>query len=236
MQYCPKCKMMIRGHKECCPLCQGQLNSVVDDEIKNSFMENGIDADDTDTAFPVLKRKKVSSLTFIKMCTFLVAVIEIIFITLSIYSRRQYSWMGIVCVGALVFWLDILVTMYIRNNVLKVVTLEALVLIVIDFVIDYKTGFYGWSVMWMIPISLLVLGLFTVLYSKMTRRRLEEYIIYLFFDAGMSLLQIIPMANNMNPYPIPALITIILFLIVVAAAIIFRFKDLKSASARLFNV
>ncbi len=44
MQYCPKCKINIRGHKTCCPLCQGQLQG---EPEKNPF--------------PVLAKPKVRS-------------------------------------------------------------------------------------------------------------------------------------------------------------------------------
>ena len=39
MQYCPKCKVNIRGEKYCCPLCQGKIKEVDDNinELKTYF-------------------------------------------------------------------------------------------------------------------------------------------------------------------------------------------------------
>ena len=36
MQYCPKCKVNIRGEKYCCPLCQGKIKEI-DDNIDEPF-------------------------------------------------------------------------------------------------------------------------------------------------------------------------------------------------------
>ena len=46
MQYCRKCKVKIRGRKECCPLCNSHLYEV---EGEANF------------AFPVLEKRKIYS-------------------------------------------------------------------------------------------------------------------------------------------------------------------------------
>ncbi|MCR5100428.1 MAG: hypothetical protein K6B41_03630 [Butyrivibrio sp.] len=236
MLYCPKCKIMIRGHKECCPLCQGALTDSFSEEIKNNFLESGIDPEDTDSAFPVLPKKKVSSLSVLKMSTFIFTVFEIIFIAVNLYTGNSIPWIGIAIVGTFVAWIDVLVTLYFHNNILKVVTVEVMFAIVVTLVIDYRFGFYGWSLMWTIPIMLLMLALFTYLCSRITRLRLEQYIMYIVVDALVSMLQIIGIVKEYNHFAIPALVSIIAYLIMIAAAIIFRFRDLKSATQRIFNV
>ena len=60
MQYCPKCKIQIRGNKACCPLCQGKLTK-----------------DPQDPAFPALKHRIVTSFSIIKVSTFLFLVLEL---------------------------------------------------------------------------------------------------------------------------------------------------------------
>ena len=64
MQICQKCNVKIRGRKECCPLCQGRLKEVEGEE---------------NPSFPVLEKRKISNITFLKMCTFLFIASEIIF-------------------------------------------------------------------------------------------------------------------------------------------------------------
>ena len=63
MQYCPKCKVKVRGYKTECPLCQGRLTGTPESP-----------------AYPVLK-KRVSRVSLLKILTFILAVIVIVMIS-----------------------------------------------------------------------------------------------------------------------------------------------------------
>lgn len=221
MQICQKCNVKIRGRKECCPLCQGRLKEVEGDE---------------NPSFPTLEKRKISNITFLKMCTFLFIASEIIFGAINIMTKGEFPFIGPVMLGILVGWIDVLATMYLRNNLIKVITFEVIVAIVVDFYIDIKTGFYGWSVNWMIPMTLIGLAIATNIIAMVLKLRLDEYIMYIVLDFVMSLVQIIFIKNGMNNFPWPAAISIITYMIIIAALVIFRFRDLKNASEKMFNI
>ncbi|WP_029230901.1 DUF6320 domain-containing protein [Butyrivibrio sp. VCB2006] len=221
MQYCPKCKVNIRGRKACCPLCQGQLKQT-DGE--------------PEAPFPTLKKKKVSSITLFKIVTFLFIASEIVFGTINYMTDGRYSFIGVTMLGILVGWATIVTTMYIRNNLIKVITFEVIVAIIVDVYVDLRTGFIGWSVMWMIPSTLLGLAIVTIVTAKILKLRLDEYILYLVLDLVMALLQIIFIRNGMNKFTWPAVCVIMVYLILIAGLIIFRFRDLKRASEKMFNM
>lgn len=221
MQICQKCNVKIRGRKECCPLCQGRLKEIEGDE---------------NPSFPTLEKRKISNITFLKMCTFLFIASEIIFGAINIMTKGEFPFIGPVMLGILVGWIDVLATMYLRNNLIKVITFEVIVAIVVDFYIDIKTGFYGWSVNWMIPMTLIGLAIATNIIAMVLKLRLDEYIMYIVLDFVMSLVQIIFIKNGMNNFPWPAVISIITYMIIIAALVIFRFRDLKNASEKMFNI
>ncbi len=221
MQYCRKCKVKIRGVKECCPLCNGTLNEV---------------PGDPDFAFPVLEKRKISNITFLKMCTFLFIASEIIFGTVNIMTEGRYSFIGVVMLGIFVAWIDVIATMYLRNNLIKVITFEVYVAIVVDFYIDYHTGFHRWSIHWMIPMTLIALALVTIITATVLRLRLDEYILYIVMDFLLSLLQIPGIRHGINIFPWPAVVSIMFYMILIAALVIFRFRDLKNASEKMFNI
>lgn len=52
----------------------------------------------------------------------------------------------------------------------------------------------------------------------------------------LSMLQIIPVVTHANPYILPAVMCMALLLIAACAAVIFRFRDLRSAVEKLFNL
>ncbi len=221
MQVCNKCNIKIRGKKECCPLCQGNLTVIEGDE---------------NYAFPVLEKRKITSITFLKVCTFIFLVAEIVFGTINIMTGGVFSFIGPVMLGAFVLWIDIIATMYLRNNIIKVITFEVLVAIVVDIYVDVRTGFLGWSVNWMIPMTLIGLAIATIVTAFILKLRLDEYILYIVFDFVMALLQIIFIKIGMNTKPWPAASSIMFYLILIAALVIFRFRDLKNASEKMFNI
>lgn len=221
MQYCQKCKVNIRGHKSCCPLCQGKLTEVEGDK---------------NPAFPVLEKKGISSITFLKVCTFIIIAVEIILGTVNFMTEGKYSPIGVIMMGLVVAWIDIVATMYLRNNLLKVITWEVLFAIVIDYYIDKRTGFYGWSIHWMIPATLIALAAATIIIASVMKLRLDEYILYLVFDFILALIQIIFIKNGVNRFPWPAASCVMIYMILLAGLIIFRFRDLKNASEKMFNI
>ena len=221
MQICQKCNVEIRGRKECCPLCQGQLYETEGDE---------------NPSFPVLEKRKISSVTFLKVCTFLFLAYEIVFGTINIMTKGEFSFMGLMMLAGVVVWADIIATMYLRNNLIKVITFEVLVAIVVDYYIDVKTGFHGWSVNWMVPMTLIGLAIVTIVTAAILKLRLDEYILYIVFDFVMALFQIIFIRNGKNSFPWPAVISIMSYMILIAALVIFRFRDLKNASEKMFNI
>jgi hypothetical protein len=221
MQICQKCNVKIRGRKECCPLCQGRLKEVEGDE---------------NPSFPTIEKRKISNITFLKMCTFLFIASEIIFGAINIMTKGEFSFIGPVMLGILVGWIDVLATMYLRNNLIKVITFEVIVAIVVDYYIDVKTGFHAWSINWMIPMTLIGLAIATNVIAWVLKLRLDEYILYIVLDFIMSLIQIIFIRNGMNSFPWPAVASIITYMIIIAALVIFRFRDLKNASEKMFNI
>ena len=242
MRYCPKCSIMIRGNKVCCPLCQGLLydkqqmiRHSVDIDSFGDDMEALFDEEDGGAGFPVLKRKKMTSLSLLQMGTFIFLALEILSFAVMFLMGDDLPWLPIVMIGILIGWLDMIVTLYFASNLLKVLTVEVIVAILVDIWADYISGFHGWSIVWMIPISLVVLAAATIGISEFRGLNLMDYIIYLLLDTGLSLLQLIPIALGLNWFMWPAVMSIAAFLILVSGALVFRFRDLKGASERVFN-
>lgn len=227
MKYCPKCKISIRGHKECCPLCQANL-------VKNPNEE--LEKIDDYGAFPIVKKPKFTSRFITKLVTFIFVTLEILAMTGLLLWGDYVPWMSLFMLGTLVAWLDFLIAMYYKHNVIKLLTVEVMVAILIDLYVDYKVGFIGWSYEWMIPLSLMGLAFVTFIIAKVSRLKLVEYIRYLLWDMFVAFLQLIFIAVGMNDFPFPAALCIASFLIIFAAALIFRTHELKSASARYFNM
>ena len=222
MQYCSKCKIQIRGYKKVCPLCQGKLTG--DPELP---------------IYPVLK-KHVSRVSLLRIATFLMAALEIVMLSARFLVSREVDtdapWISLVMVVDFVVWLDIAMALMLRNNILKIVTFQAYALMAAVIGIDYYTGLHGWALIWVVPLLFLGLAIFTFSIGFATHAHLEDYLYYLVLSTVMAQLQWIPVLNGINTFTWPAVICMTAFLILAAAVIVFRFHDLKNASAKMWNM
>ncbi len=76
----------------------------------------------------------------------------------------------------------------------------------------------------------------TTIIAGTVRLQLVDYVIYIAADVLLACLQLIPLARHENPFPVFTVITLGVILAYAAAIVIFRTKDLKSASGKWFNV
>ena len=224
MQMCPKCGIRIVGNKMCCPLCQGKLRGEPDQG-----------------AFPILPERRVTGISVVRLLAFLTVAAEIITCTiwylLSVQAGLNPGWIPLLMAGFAVGFLDFLFAFYLRNNVLKTVTAQIYFAMIVGYVIDRMTGFQRWSVEWMIPLTFLGLGFLTIILGRMIGRRFEEYIFYLISDTVVCIVvQMIWIVRGTNNFVIPAAISMALYLIMAVGTVIFFYRDLKNATAKIFNI
>ena len=95
MQYCPKCRISIKGDKSGCPLCGGRLTGEP---------EPG--------GFPVLERGKLTHMSIVKTATFAGLSSLIIMLALEILFGFTLIWVPFAVLGVLIAWGDLMVGVY----------------------------------------------------------------------------------------------------------------------------
>ena len=240
MQYCPKCQMQIRGPKARCPLCQGELVEPM--IIKGSGADSGgmrtaeQSAAAADDPFARIRRAPVSYLLMFQILTFICVSIIILMGAAQVISGFTIGWIYVAVLGILAGWADIVLAVYYRSNILKMLTTQAYMLMAVSILIDYMTTRNGWSVSWFIPIMFILIVVITFAVALGQRMQLNEYILYPAFDVLMSLLQIIPIVTGVNRHIAPAVICIALMLILVSSLVIFRGRMLRTAITKYLHV
>lgn len=219
MQYCPKCKVHIHGKKTCCPLCQGNLTGEPEENV-----------------FPVLQKKSMTGVSWLKVCAFLLVIFEISLGTLYYLSGQGRAWIPVVGAGAALGYLDLRIAMYFRNNILKMFTVQCYIGMLTAWTVDRMTGWHAWSVTWMIPLTFIGLGILTIIIAHVMHMHLVDYVIYLATDVFCSMLQLIPLLRGNNPFSPPAVISMALTLVFASGLMIFRSGDLKNAGGKYLNI
>ena len=219
MQYCKKCRISIRGNKSCCPLCQGELTG-----------------EPTQDAFPCLEHRKLSKVSVLKIVSFCFAAVEIAFLALYFLLNIRMLWIPLTMAGVVVLWLDLVIGMYYRNNVVRNIAVQIYLAMAVCFVTDRFTGFHGWSVQWVLPCCFAGLAVTIMAVGKGMGYALEDYILYLAADMILANCQLIFLVLKMNSFVWPAVICLVFVWIMAAAALIFRFRVLKQAASKNFHL
>ena len=221
MQYCPKCRINIKGNKSCCPLCQGELTGEPVEDV-----------------FPQLVQRKISQASLMKITTFCFAAVEIVFAAIY-FLLVPLIWIPFTMAGLAAVWLDFVLGIYYRHNIIKNITLQVYLAMLVCLLADrFYTNpeFQGWSIQWVLPCCFVGLVITTISVGKGLRYRLDEYILYLAVDMVLSMIQLVFILLGMNAFVWPAAISLIFVWVLAAAALIFRFRILKNAVQKSFHM
>lgn len=165
MKYCKKCKVFVAGTREKCPLCENSIEN--NDEIKS------------EDKFPSIKGKS-SFLKFIwKLFILITVVIAVLSIIINFQVPHKSFWARFVVVGIFSLWVCLFIALKKYKNILKCLLYETIAVTVFIIFWDYYTGWFGWSINFVMPI-IFSLVIFTMgLLSKVLKIDAEEHIVYL---------------------------------------------------------
>ena len=221
MQYCPKCRIRIRGSKARCPLCQGQLRGTgapQEDPFKN------------------IPRPRVSYALMTRIVTFLCVSAVICFGAAQIISGFRLGWTLIVIAGIVLGWADYMVAVYYRSNVLMLMAVQAVAAMGVVLLIDRLLVHNGFSVIWVLPMMFPAVVIFTFIAGYAMDMALEEFILYPLFEILLGMFQIVPILRGTNRFIAPAVISMAVLLILVSAIAIFRGRMLWNAAMKYLHM
>lgn len=241
MQYCQNCKVQIRGIKARCPLCQRELLPAAyipgqADEERGPDTGAGAAVLVDDDPFVQLPAPKVSFMFMVRVVAFLCVSLEIIFGAAQVLAGFKSGWIFAAMLIVLLAWGDFMVAAYYRNNLIRMLTIEAYIIMAACLLTAAWTGSGSWAVSWAVPGLFCLLVIVTFAAARGQNMYLQDYILYPAFDLLMCLLQIIPISLGKNPVIAPAVISIALMLILVSSLVIFRGRMLREAAEKYMHM
>ena len=171
-----------------------------------------------------------------RVCTFILITWLILLGAIEILTHFTVGWALAASLVGIIIWLDILIGLTYRFDVIKMITSQTYMIMLICIAIDYWTGFKAWSISYILPIGFLWLVFATLGISRSLDMAMNEYIVYLVVDIFLCMLQIIPVLAGWNHFIIPAVFCMTLMAIMTAWALIFNFGQVKSAVHKLLNL
>lgn len=217
MRYCDKCKLEVIGNRTYCPLCQS--------ELRIEITEN---EEEYEEVFPHIPTLYEQHYMFFKILSFLSIVVVVVTGTINFMFRQQGWWSIFVLAGVVCLWAALYIAFQKRKNIPKNLLYQVVVVSLISIFWDYFTGWKGWSVDFVIPITCLSVMLAMVFISKIMHIDVEDFMIYTMIGGLFGIIPIIFLLLEVIKIRFPSLICVAASIIFLSAIFIFQGNKMLS--------
>jgi hypothetical protein len=173
-------------------------------------------------------------ITLIAFGTIAVAVISVA-VNISLFSGGVW-WFLFVFAGLASLWLSFLVINRQWWDIPKNIFLQLIVISIMVLLWDFFTGFYKWSLNFVIPIlfgsSMVALAAF----AKVRKLRVEDYVLFLGIISVISIFSLLLIIFNVVTVVYPAVICFALSIISLGFLLLFEGKSLREELRRRMHL
>lgn len=221
MRHCSNCQVDILGDWDTCPLCH------------NPVRTQGIDVQDS--PFPDITLRFHKYLA-VKILTFL----SVISVALSFIIYRiwpiQTNWPLLVLFGLISMWLIVGSIIQKRRNIAKSIVYQIALLSLLGVLWDYYIGWSGWSVNYAIPIicSSALAAMFVSV--RVVKLVVGDYVLYLLIAALLALIPLLFILFGWISQIIPSFISVCLSVVMLAAILIFRGREIAAELQKRMHI
>ena len=188
---------------------QGDTPEDVSINVKSFFEEN-------------LKKEKL----FINFVTLFLFASSTLCVMLYITFTKDVLWSPFVVAGAACLWVSLLLALKSRRHLPRAIFWEVLLIAVLATLWDASTGFYAWSISFVIPILFSGAIVMTRILASILKMAINDYIVYLIINGILGIIPLIFILTGMVTVVIPSMICVSISLISLAILFIFDRHDL----------
>ena len=198
MYECEQCHVKVRGNVKCCPLCQVELSGTPEKNI-----------------FPKIELQNSLSQKMFRIGLFITLIAVAVCIGINLSRPQDGWWVLFVLAGSACFWFTVRIAMEKWHNVPKNILWQVVILSALAFLWDFKTGYRGWSLEYVLPFLCIGSITSTCLLAYFLKLHTREYILYLILDGVLAVIPLILLLkhklNVLYPSAICVSVSIILF-------------------------
>lgn len=218
MKRCDKCKIDTDYSENICPLCQNVIEGK------------------SDSVFPFIPDPYKENKLFFKILILSCLLISIVAIFLDIIIPTNIHFSIFVICGILCLLLVLKIGLAKRYNISKTILWQVIIISFLCFLWDYFTGFYKWSITYVIPILCAIGSLNLVFLLKIFKVYIEDYLIYFIIVALLGFVPIIFLVLDLVTTDIPSLICIFISSVLFVLMIIFKRNDVIDELRRRLHI
>lgn len=219
MSKCKRCNVKIQTDCNTCPLCQNEIKK-----------------EKTNNIFPNIDENFKLYNLIIKILFFLslLSIVTTIFINYVI--SKEISWALFVILGIVSFWVTFKVAISERKKIYKSLFIEVIVVILGAIFWDYSTGWYKWSITFVMPF---ICGIYTVLFifnRILDRNNIKrDYVLLCYFNSLIGMIPLLFIIKEIVSIRWPSIISVLVSLFGLLFLMVFNRKSLTNELERRFH-
>jgi hypothetical protein len=222
MLYCNKCRVRVAGSPQRCPLCQWDLSG---------------EAEPEHNVFPVIPPVIAPYKRLITFIAFITIAVAAISVAINIAIPTGGAWWSLFVIAGLgCLWLSFLIINKQYWDIPKNIFIQLFIISIMVLLWDFFTGFYLWSLNFVIPIlfgsSMIALAVF----AKVRKLKVEDYVLFLVIISVISIFSLLLIIFHVVTIVYPAVICFTISIISLASLLLFEGKSLLKELQRRMHV
>lgn len=219
MMYCKKCNVSINGEKRCCPLCQGTL-----------LGEPSVEA------YPQIEQPRYSRHFLIRLVSFIFISVAVICTSINVMIPKYGYWCIFADAGIFCGWITAIIGITYRKRLISNVMLQLFIVTAMCFIWDSLTGWYKWSIDFVLPCSCFASTVAICVISLVKKIPKSEYMTYLIIDGIYGLVPLIFIVRGVLNVIYPSAICTALSIILVSAIFLFEGRSVSSEISKKMHL
>ena len=200
MSKCRNCNVEILDETEFCPLCHSVLEQT--EELENMYPD---------------ARQKTQKLKFVtRLYLFCALVVEFLLVIIDFHGENQVHWSVLVGLGLLYVYTVLRYAVLGKSGYRAKTIVLVLLAVLITVVVDFITGYRGWSVDYVASGGILLVDVIIIALMIWNRRNWQSYIMWqitmILFALIPAVLYLIGLERNFIMAFLPLIVSVFLFI------------------------
>lgn len=219
MKYCEKCGIKVRGAETVCPLCQQRMSG-----------------EEAEAVYPPVPTVYKQHETFFKILILCTIAVGVVCAAVNLLLPGSGFWSVFVILGIFYLWVSLAYAVRKRDNIPENITVQVFLLSALGSVWDWLTGWRGWSLAFVFPITCGVALLSLAIIAKVMKMPPGDYIVYLNVDIAFGVAPLVFYLTGLVHIALPSIICISLSILTLSALVVFEGKTMLQEMIRRFHI
>lgn len=221
MKYCRHCRVYVRGKRDKCTLCE----NVLEEDLVGKIEE----------VFPKIPSFYESHLA-LKIMIFISIVALVVSFGINTVFPSDINWPILFMFAVISIWIGLIIIVQKRYHIPKKIVWQVFIISILAVFWDYKTGWKGWSLDYVIPIACVSAMIIMYVTARIMHLSIKDYITYVLLDGLFGIIPVVFIIFDLVNVVYPSIISIGFSIISLSAIFIFQGKEIKTEIIKRMHI